>query len=476
MKQSPLIHPTGVDGRTGQLLTPSLTLAELVARLRQAGSGSTTLEIDTAVRRNGEALAPPFLTDPGNLKETGWGVIFGASVSQEIKDRLRPLLDHRKAGTNPRYYHELVASKGESAQVFLTRNGVQAGAVKPHKVPYYLLIVASPEEVSWELQYHLDIEYAVGRLWFDDDGGEQRAAERFETYAKAVIAYEQERAAARPRKLALWGPQHQGDGATQMSSSMLLKPLRDGQDGMPSMAVRVTSTAPETCFEGDATRDRLVQLIGGGAAQPALLFTAGHGVKYPLGDQEQFARQGALLTGDCKSLPSTQPEHALAASDIAKMGEAFDGRGLVAFFFACYGAGTPERDTFALAGMGDPLAPRPFVARLPQALLGHPTRPVLAVAGHVDRAWGYSFWPEGLTEPQVDHFDAFIGRVLHGECAGHATTDIHARAAVLSSQLANALTPGSPVQMTDHDLAWTFVERNDARNYVLLGDPAVRLR
>jgi hypothetical protein len=65
-------------------------------------------------------------------------------------------------------------------------------------------------------------------------------------------------------------------------------------------------------------------------------------------------------------------------------------RGMLAFFFACYGAGTPRQDDFAHLATGAPveIAPHGFLARLPQQLL---KRGALAVVGHVERAWGCSF-------------------------------------------------------------------------------------
>ena len=152
--------------------------------------------------------------------------------------------------------------------------------------------------------------------------------------------------------------------------------------------------------------------------------------------------------------------------------------GLVAFLFACHGAGTPAFDQFlADRAKGQvPIAGRPFVAALPQQLLSHTNGPALAVFGHVERAWGYSIRPRGLG-PRLRPFRNLISRVLKGEPVGHATKDLSDRFTAASAQL-NLLNDPSYLgaRPPASELAALWVECNDARNYVLLGDPAARLR
>ena len=59
---------------------------------------------------------------------------------------------------------------------------------------------------------------------------------------------------------------------------------------------------------------------------------------------------------------------------------------------------------------------------------------------------------------------------------GHSTRDISEKYAVLSGDLLQKLDQtqgGAPP--SDEGLASTWSERNDAQNYIVLGDPAVRL-
>jgi hypothetical protein len=123
-----------------------------------------------------------------------------------------------------------------------------------------------------------------------------------------------------------------------------------------------------------------------------------------------------------------------------------------------------------------PIAARPFVGALPQRLLSHAGGPALAVYGHVERAWGYSIRPRRLG-PRLRPFRNLLSRVLKGEPVGHATKDFSDRFTAHSAQLNLLLDPSYPgPRPPASELAALWIECNDARNYVLLGDPAARLR
>jgi hypothetical protein len=151
--------------------------------------------------------------------------------------------------------------------------------------------------------------------------------------------------------------------------------------------------------------------------------------------------------------------------------------GLIHFFFACYGGGCPKEDNFGLASTEPPrqLVPEPIVARLPQKLL---TAGALASFAHVDRAWAYSF-QNSRSVAQVQEMRDVMVRILQGHRIGQATDSFNMRWAVLSAELqeSQSLRESFANQLVSNAaLANRYVARNDARNYIILGDPAVRLR
>src|SRR6185437_10112513 len=122
------------------------------------------------------------------------------------------------------------------------------------------------------------------------------------------------------------------------------------------------------------------------------------------------------------------------------------------------------------------IAPAPFFSRLPQALLGHPGGGALAVLAHIERAWAYSFQADGGIG-QIQGFREVIERLLSGQRIGSATDTFNMRWAGLSTQVAELqLSLFHDSTMPVETLGRLWVARDDARNFMILGDPAVRLR
>jgi hypothetical protein len=475
----------GIDGTTGQYLVPPKTTAEVAALARGETAPEVGLDPDATehVRAASTRFALPFDVDPLDLARAGWGLIFaeggapaGLSVD-DLKTALQPLADHR-AKTSPASRLKVLDYRpGEQVRAWLGRHGVSPGNIAPTKVPYYLTVVGDPSAIPFSFQYLLDIEYAVGRLSFDSIDG-------YRQYVESVVAYETGGAVPNAREIVYWGPRHAADAATQMSADHLITPLVTGfPPNVPVDEMELSPVADLVSFgmrclkRNDATRANLAEVFhrGAGSKPPAVLFTASHGMGWPSEDPRQVPNQGALLCQDWTGFGTIQPQHYLTAADVADDAHV---HGLVAFLFACFGAGTPELDDFMRTPAVAPprLAPKPFVAALPQRLLSHPGGGALAVIGHVERAWGYSIKPPGVG-PQLVPFRNCLGRIMSGEPVGHSTKDINERFSTLSTFLLEQVDPTSTLpKVSDADLVAAWVERNDSRNYVLLGDPATRLR
>jgi hypothetical protein len=342
----------------------------------------------------------------------------------------------------------------------------------PGTVPYYLLIVGSPERIPWEFQQHLDGEYAVGRLWFDDPAD-------CEAYVGHLLSYEDRlNRPANGREILFVGTRHPNDGPTQSSAEHLVQPLQEwvatdaGPHFVPSLLLGAEN--------GHGAYKRYVvqrlrgqSLDGGEQPPPAILFTAGHGVEYRRPMETQPTTQGALLFQDWPGpLTPPQPGHYLAGTDIAADTELAPA-GMVAFCFACFSVGTPLKQDWVrptLFRSPAQIASAPFVARLPQKLLA---KGLLAFIGHVSRAWEYSFLGAERSGQQIATFRSTLYELLSGQSVGHATDYLNERWLKLNAQLDAQLGAGN---VSKEDIAKTWLARNDCRGYAILGDPAARIR
>ena len=460
-----VVHCNGIDPDTGLPALPPLPIAELVEAMRRPSR-------DEHVEKH---FAPPYGVDLSSFEEAGWGVVFTEDTPPETREALAPLVARRRGQVGEALFKEITWRKGEQVRHFLRRHQVSAGNLEPESLPYYLLLVGPPTGIPFDFQYLLGIEYAVGRVSFE------RAAD-YARYAQSVVLHETEAAAKASREILYWGPRHPGDAATNLSSDLLLGPLLHGLPDGPARQrkpVHVEAGWDARMHLGDeATREALRGALRGDKV-PAVVFTAGHGMAIKNGEPRQVSEQGALICADWPGYGALRSEHYLSAADLpedASLG------GTIAFLFACFGAGTPTVDQFLMNLKSAPaapgLAPQPFVAALPQALLSHPRGGALAVVGHVDRAWGFSIAPAGMKAPQIATFRHALRSLLEGQPVGYAMSSFGQRYAALSTELLTAISPTAPAEarLTDRELVMRWLERNDAQNYVVLGDPAARVR
>jgi hypothetical protein len=495
MADEEFFYADGINATSGYMLERAAPLAVAEAAKRALAETDEVEKHLTQMRAERDASGEHFGVaahiDAGNLAHTGWGVIFpsvtpGAEAKRQeaIREALKPLLDHRKRQVNNELFYqefdgERACEPTDTNQSFFDRlDGHDPGAPADPAtgVPYYLLLVGSPSEISFSFQYQLDITYAVGRVHFEKPDGSPDL-DAYYNYARSVVEAET-RPLALSRELAFFAVRNPNDKATEISRLQLVPALSDWLE----KARELQGWKFPRHYDDAARKATLTRLVGGGET-PALLFTASHGMSFDLGDNRQTRHGGALLCSDWVNprpfVPVTEDLY-FSCDDIAS-----DARlhGLIAFNFACYGGGTPDENEYAhmAPGKGTRIAERPFIARLPQRLLGHPKGGALAAIGHIERAWSDSVPTAKGAANRIGVFTSALFDLMKGKPVGLAMEYFNQRYAQLGADMASEIQKlekgkdEAAVKRKKAEFARKWTMHNDARDYVVNGDPAVRL-
>jgi hypothetical protein len=467
-----LLYFNGINGATGEYGLPAMTPADLGKFVAGQSVPSNLKELTDRKHQDEDHLAAIEGRDPKLLSDVGWGIIFAKGADPAIKEALSDLLKLRKeqAGDLFQVYDDdnnPYEVRENKVDFLKNRKASTFGRVVPEQMPYYLLIVGSPKHIPYSFQYQLDVQYAVGRIHFE-------TLQEYANYASSVVAAETGKVKL-PRQINLFGVANPDDRATELSSQRLIQPvLADLQTNHQDWQI-------SAFMREQATKAQLKDLLGGNQT-PALLFAASHGMEFPMEDTRQIPHQGALL---CQDWPGPKNHRGPIPQDFYLAGDDITDNanllGLIAMYFACYGAGTPLMDEFSRQAFKDreQIAPYPFIASLPTKLLGHPKGGALAVVGHIERAWGYSFaWPGVRAQKQTQTFEDSFKRLLDGHPVGSAFEHFNERYAEIATALGHELQELEEVPTYKYDaneLAALWTANNDARDYVVLGDPAVRM-
>jgi hypothetical protein len=424
--------------------------------------------------------------DPGDLAVQRWALIVPEGDAGARREAVvRPLVEHRRAeqGCDVRVYRVPAAMDAADAarwhrEVYLDDRVPEA------ELPFYQLILGDLDEVPLALQQAQMIDGAVGRLAFDGDAG-------YEAYVDKLLRWERSPAPI-ARARSLFYTAHDGTSATTHAYQALIRTglaaARSGRDQGAYAAADIAELGDPTA---PPSRDDL--LAAAAAADPAVLLSVSHGQGPPRRGwssiDEQRRCQGALSLG---------PDGALTGDDLA--GRRFLPGG-VWLLFACYGAGTPATSVYQpwlerlrdLGQYGDRLdgvlrglprpGERPFLAGLPRAVLASPDGP-LAVIGHVDLAWSYSFEElDGSAGPRnrVRRFTSLLAYALRRDRVGVAFRELASCAIAADTELLALYARQAVVPAAEPDPAFAsrlghlWMLRHDLLGYVLLGDPAARL-
>ena len=473
------IYFGGINGITGEYARPPLDYSEIVDIAK-----AEIIDWDAIAdfkRINEEHLGLPVEVEdyPNDLDKVGWGIIFHQDEDVAVRQALQPLIEHRMQqvetpGSKLKIRVLEVKPEDEDWNGWLVRNKVRDRIeIEPEKVPYYLLLVGSPEKIPFVFGYQLDMVYAVGRIHFD-------TVDEYKQYAASVVEYETALVVPNAKEVTFFAPRHHSDPPVERLFDQLMMPLANGIDTQGGIAERF-GFRKRTIFKEEATWLALETTLapGGTAKPPAFLFTATHGTEFHNGSAEQLEAQGALVCQDWLGLNSITKDHYFCGKDVPS-----DARihGLIAFLYACYGGGTPKHDRFfhLKDAPPDQIALHDFLAALPKSLLAHPKGGALACVAHIDRAWGFSLNTLMTADisGQIKSFENTIGRILKGERLGHAVRNFSERYTAVSAELADIVEDikSGLVDVPNEKIVKLWIERNDAEGYVIIGDPAVRLR
>jgi hypothetical protein len=163
------VYINGIDATTGSYLVPPMGADQAVSIIQ-----GNPMDPDMArwLARLWRVTSQPNLGLPMGINatevaEAGWGIVFHCDEEPAVKDALAPLIEHRRKTVASDRLKVLEYREGEGRAAWLARHDVSAGTVEPCKVPFYLLLVGSPDRIPFLFGHLLAVEYAVGRLGFD---------------------------------------------------------------------------------------------------------------------------------------------------------------------------------------------------------------------------------------------------------------------------------------------------------------------
>ncbi|PWQ94727.1 hypothetical protein [Leucothrix arctica] len=468
-----LIAFNGINGSTGEELFQPVGVSDVAAVFR-----GEKLDIDSYkyARYIEDERSLDHFGVVGNVEtdvtKAGWGIVINPEMNdfKEILAALDPLLKHRENQVDAGLFKRLsfLPDKDVLITRWLARNGAGASAVEPENIPYYLLIIGSPEDIPFSFQYSLDTQYAVGRVDF-------QSVEDFATYAAQVVEREVSTTHRHSKQAVLFGVKNEDDAATHASDVKLIQPLH------ASLSTEHSDWKIDVVRGEEASKSQLSKIFAKDDL-PSFLLTASHGLGFEKTDARFEADQGALLCGDWPGVSKwgnnpIPEEHYFSAKDLPNN---TDLQGMVCFIFACYGGGMPKFDAFDHQATGNVniIADAPFTSKLPSQLL---VSGASAVIAHVERAWAASF----IGDFSVDNKGAFKGTIddlLTGVPVGHAMHFINDYASLMQAEMGDLQENSrlDPFYIDNHDItdqvmAGVYIRKNDARNYILLGDPATYL-
>jgi hypothetical protein len=417
--------------------------------------------------------AEPELTEWQN-SEVGWGLVVPDTWGTRLPEPLRALLDARQGAP------VLHFKKGWDRAFTFLRNEAQGRDVAiagphrgtgPGRLPQYLLICGTPEEVPWRLQFILNANRSVGRLPLSGEG--------LRNYVQALLTGfpgEPPAKPADPHTTVTWATDLGEADITRLMRTHIAAKVHEQyahDDEIGSKATFLDGQVDPAKATASSLIDELKQ------KKPGMIVTTSHGLTGPTNDRDALR---ATL-----GLPVDQGGTALDPVSLLKN---WSPSGAIWYSHACCSAGAEspsafedlfEPDTSLSRILNGIASAGSVVAPLPMQLLGH-TRPCRAFIGHVEPTFDWTLRNPGnrqvVTQPIVEALYRKLFRVTPTRMpSGLAFRDVYAN---IGSNLASWENARS-VYDTDtgprnvEDLLMFQLAGRDLQSLVILGDPATML-
>ncbi len=431
---------------------------------------------------------PKFAEDPNSLPDQRWGIIVPEGlIGERLAQIVAPLRAARKEqqGAEPIVFKAPAGMTAEQAAAWWG-DVYHSEDIKLADRPRYLLILGDADQITWEAQQRFASSAFVGRLAFANDAD-------YEAYVHKILACERAERAKMSNPRAVFHTVRDGTAATSAGHRGLMVPtVEEATTGYKTHEFPASKILDLTERDNVSPDDFLREAQ---SREPTMLFSISHGLgaAKDASGEEQRRIQGAMSFGG-----STK----ITAEDVA--GRPFLPGGAW-FFFACFSAGTPSESAYhhwllALKNAGMRVRPAdieavlatlpkngqpPFVAALPRAALANPDGP-LAVMGHVDLAWTFSFQDVGGSNKyKPARFQEVFRAIVDHKRIGCGYSDLQRTYTDANTDLTimfdkeermrarNEPIPQDKAREMKKGSLWML--RQDLTAYVLLGDPAARV-
>jgi hypothetical protein len=406
-------------------------------------------------------LALPPMPDLSAWKseKVGWGVVMveGAEVPQPVAD-LVAARHARIFRYQPNSRDSLTTLRDPVGGTAVDMRGAAAGMGTGH-LPQYLMIVGSPREVPWGIQFILSAQRFVGRLDLDSAG--------LENYVNALLNDFKDAGTSDAGKVVVWSSGRKGDGdeITGLMRNLVAKALHERVAGDRDRRVYPTGVD----VDGAPVKQLVQQLM---EQRPGLIVTTSHGYT-PIHTKGSVLQDGLGLPVDEDGVVLTQ-------------GESLDGwqpGGAVWYAHACCSAGSDAPTLYdGLFDRGSGLdqlvkgiaKAGPMTAPLPRRLLGH-SRPLRAFIGHVEPTFDYMlrqpFTKVSITEGLIDSLYPNVFRYP----VGRAFSDWIRSGSAARIQFTQHKRLLDRFKATLSHLLYYQLLATDTQATVVLGDPAALL-